>query len=214
MRDGSWQRREGPSTKGIPRVFGATLGLVGLGRIGRAVARRASGFGMRIVATDPAVDEAAMAQLGVQRGTLAGVLQDSDFVSLHVPLERGTFHLIGAPELRLMRPAALLVNTSRGPVVDELALVDALHSGLLAGAALDVMEEEPIPGEHPLSGLDNVVLTPHSASRSVWTDRERHLRPAQEVAAVAERASAAGDLESGGAREARPAMTSSRDAAR
>lgn len=184
VRDGAWERRELSVTAGMPRVFGATLGLVGLGRIGSAVARRAWGFEMRILATDPAVDSGTFRALGAQPATLAEVLQDSDFVSLHTPLLPDTRHLIGAPELRLMKPTAYLINTSRGPVVDELALVDALASGRLAGAGLDVTEEEPISAEHPLALLDNVVLTPHSASRSVWTDRERHLRPAAEVAAV------------------------------
>lgn len=184
VRDGTWERRDDLGTGGIPRVFRATLGIVGLGRIGQAVARRARGFEMRLLAVDPVVDDATFAALGVQRGTLAEVLQESDFVSLHVPLEGGTQHLIGAPELRLMKRSAILVNTSRGPVVDEIALVDALKAGQLAAAGIDVMEEEPISADHPLSGLDNVVLTPHSASRSAWTDRMRHLRPAEEVAAV------------------------------
>ncbi|MGH7910787.1 MAG: C-terminal binding protein [Candidatus Dormibacteraceae bacterium] len=184
VRDGSWQRHQGPNTSGMPRIFGATLGLVGLGRIGKAVVRRAHGFGMRIVATDPGVDEPTFARLDVKRATLGEVLQDSDIVSLHVPLDPGTHHLVGAPELRLMKRDALLVNTSRGPVVDEAALVEALQAGRIAGAGLDVMEHEPIGAEHELCRMSNVVLSPHSASRSVWTDRERHIRPAQEVAAV------------------------------
>jgi phosphoglycerate dehydrogenase-like enzyme len=184
VREGSWERSSGIPTGGIPRVFGATLGIVGLGRIGSAVARRARGFEMRILATDPLVGDEAFKRLGVRRATLGEVLEEADFVSLHVPLESGTRHLVSAPELRLMKASAILVNTSRGPVVDEIALVDALKSGELAGAALDVMEEEPIGSEHPLCRFDNVVLTPHSASRSEWTDRERHLRPAEEVAAV------------------------------
>lgn len=92
--------------------------------------------------------------------------------------------LIGAPELRLMKRSAILVNTSRGPVLDEIAFVDALTSGRLASAGIDVTEEEPMAAKHhPLSGLDNIVLTPHSAARSAWTDRMRHLRSAEEVAA-------------------------------
>lgn len=183
VRDGAWERHE-VATGGIPRVFRSTLGIVGLGRIGQAVARRARGFEMRLLGVDPVVDDATFGVLGVQRATLAEVLQESDYVSLHVPLENGTRHLIGAPELRLMKRSSILVNTSRGPVVDEIALVDALRSGQLAGAGMDVMEEEPIAAEHPLCRLDNVVLTPHSASRSAWTDLMRHLRPAEEVAAV------------------------------
>lgn len=183
VRDGSWTQRRLPAGD-TPRVFGATLGLVGLGRIGSAVARRARGFEMQILAADPVVDDARFRELGVQRATLGEVLQESDFVSLHTPLEPGTQHLIGAPELRLMKPSAYLINTSRGPVVDEVALSEALAAGRIAGAGLDVMEEEPIGADHALTRLDNVVLTPHSASRSVWTDHKRHLRPAEEVAAV------------------------------
>jgi D-3-phosphoglycerate dehydrogenase len=184
VRDGSWERAAGIATAGMPRVFGATLGIVGLGRIGSAMARRARGFSMRILATDPEVGDETFERLGVRRGTLGEVLQEADYVSLHVPLEPATRHLVGAPELRLMKASAILVNTSRGPVVDEIALVDALKTGEVAGAALDVMEEEPIGPDHPLCRLENVVLTPHIASRSEWTDRERHLRPAEEVAAV------------------------------
>lgn len=184
VRDGSWERGGGISTAGMPRVFRATLGIVGLGRIGSAVARRARGFEMRILATDPVAGDEAFTRLGVRRSTLGEVLQEADYVTLHVPLEPGTRHLVSAPQLRLMKASAILVNTSRGPVVDEIALVEALKTGEVAGAALDVMEEEPIGPDHPLCALDNVVLTPHSASRSAWTDRERHLRPAEEVAAV------------------------------
>ncbi len=184
VRDGGWERRDDMGTAGAPRVFRATLGIVGVGRIGQAVARRARGFEMRLLGVDPVVDDVTFRALGVRRTTLAEVLQESDYVTLHVPLEPGTRHLIGAPELRLMQRSAILVNTSRGPVVDEIALAEALRSGRLAGAGLDVMEEEPISAEHPLCRLDNVVLTPHSASRSAWTDRMRHLRPAEEVAAV------------------------------
>ena len=116
--------------------------------------------------------------------TLAEVFQGSDIVSLHVPLTAQTHHLVGERELKLMRRNAILINTCRGPVVDEGALVSALEAGQIAGAGLDVMEHEPIGAGHPLCRLENVVLTPHFASRSDWADEERHIRPAQEVAAV------------------------------
>jgi phosphoglycerate dehydrogenase-like enzyme len=158
--------------------------LIGLGKIAQAVVRRAAGFGMRIIASDPFLSKEAFAAFGVGQATLGEVLQDSDIVSLHVPLTDQTHHLIGRRELQLMRPKAILVNTCRGPVVDEAALVVALREGWIAGAGLDVMEREPIGAEDALCGLSNVVLAPHSASRSAWTDRERHIRAAQEVAAV------------------------------
>jgi D-3-phosphoglycerate dehydrogenase / 2-oxoglutarate reductase len=184
VRDGAWPRGSVPGTDGIPRLYDSSLGIVGLGNIGRAVARRAKGFGMRVRAADPYVPAETFEREGVRRASLVEVLQDSDFVSLHVPLSDETRHLIGDRELRLMPARTMLVNTSRGAVVDEAALVAALQEGRLAGAGLDVMEEEPIGADHPLCGLDNVVLTPHSASRAAVTDRERHIRPAQEVAAV------------------------------
>lgn len=138
------------------------LGIVGFGRIGAAVARRARGFDMDVVAFDP---ETNIGQEGVEQVELGQLLERSDFVSLHPPLTRQTRHLIGAEELARMKPSAFLVNASRGPVVDERALVAALRAGAIAGAALDVYEDEPAlaPG---LTELENVVLMPHIASAS------------------------------------------------
>jgi D-3-phosphoglycerate dehydrogenase / 2-oxoglutarate reductase len=184
VRTGAWSRREQPPDVDMPRLLGSTLGLVGFGGIGRAVARRALGFGLRLLAFDPFVPAERIAAGGAQPGTLGQVLQDSDVVSLHVPLTKATHHLIGERELLMMRRDAILVNTSRGPVVDERALTAALVAGAIAGAGLDVFEEEPIPPDSPLLGLPNVVLAPHSASQSRWANHERHLRPAQEVLAV------------------------------
>jgi glyoxylate reductase len=153
-------------------VYGQTLGIVGLGRIGEAVARRAKGFGMRILYTKRRrLGGAAERALGVTYASLDDLLRESDFVSVHVPLGPETVHLIGAHELALMRPTAFLVNTARGPVVDEKALVDALRSGTIAGAALDVFEREPLvkPG---LLTLPNTVLTPHLGSGARGTRAE------------------------------------------
>ncbi len=150
-------------------VHGKTLGIVGLGRIGEAVARRAKGFGMQILYTKRRrLDAAQEAALGVTYKELDDLLRESDFVSLHVALTPETVHLIGRRQLALMRPSAFLVNTSRGPVVDEKALVEALQQREIAGAALDVYEQEPFvaPG---LIGLPNVVLTPHLGSASAET---------------------------------------------
>jgi len=150
-------------------VSGKTLGIIGLGRIGRAVCRRAAGFGMRVVYHSrrrlPAEEEAGMT---VSYADLDALLGTADFVSLHVPLTAYTHHLIGPEQLRQMKPSAYLINTARGPVVDEKALVQALEEGLIAGAGLDVYENEPelAPG---LAELENTVLLPHIGSATVET---------------------------------------------
>lgn len=153
-------------------VWAATLGLVGVGRIGGAVARRARAFDMRILYTDavPLAPEVER-ELGATRVELDELLREADFVSLHVPLTPETRHLIGAAELERMKPTAVLVNTSRGPVVDEAALAVALREGRIFAAGLDVHEREP--EVHPgLLELENVVLAPHIASGSVRTRSE------------------------------------------
>jgi glyoxylate reductase len=150
-------------------VHGQTLGIVGLGRIGEAVARRARGFGMRILYTRRRrLEPAAEAALDVTYRSLDDLLRESDFVSVHAALTPETVHLIGARELGLMRPSAFLVNTARGPIVDEKALVDALRGGTIAGAGLDVFEQEPRV-EPGLLDLPNVVLTPHLGSAARGT---------------------------------------------
>ena len=150
-------------------VSGKTLGIIGLGRIGKAVARRAKGFEMRVLYHNRHPMEASEEEeLGVQYVDLKGLLTEADFVSLHVPLTDQTQHLIGPHELELMKPSAHLINASRGPVVDEKALVEALKNGKIAGAGLDVYEEEPdlAPG---LIDLDNVTLLPHVGSATLET---------------------------------------------
>ena len=150
-------------------IHRATLGLIGFGRIGQAVARRAQGFGMRLLYTNLSVDETAGNELGAERREFEELLAESDFVSLHVPLTDGTTHLIGERELELMKPSAVLINTARGPVVDPEALYRALKNGEIAYAALDVTEPEPIPPGHPLLTLDNCLIVPHIASSSLAT---------------------------------------------
>ena len=147
-------------------LSGKTLGLVGLGRIGRSMARMAGAFRMQVLAVDPLLDEAGAAAAGVERcPSLAAMLPRCDAVSIHCVLNTGTRHLLGVAELALMKPGAVLVNVSRGEIVDEAALLQALQAGHLAGAALDVYGQEPLaPQGHPLSGLyamDNVLLWPH-----------------------------------------------------
>ncbi|MEX2236309.1 MAG: D-glycerate dehydrogenase [Dehalococcoidia bacterium] len=158
-------------------VHGATLGIVGLGKIGSAVARRALGFGMRVIYFSRRCHSATETELGVMLRPvnyrpLDELLSQSDFVSIHLPLTAETRGLIGRRELALMKPQAHLINTSRGPLVDQAALYEALAEGRLGGGGLDVYEEEPLPADSPLISLPNVVLTPHLGSATVVT-RER-----------------------------------------
>jgi glyoxylate reductase len=166
VRDGRW-RTWGPLLLLGPDVHGATIGIVGFGRIGQAVARRAQGFGMEILYHDvqPVPDEVTM-PLGATYLPLEALLPRSDFVSLHVNLSERTRHLMNPTTLALMKPTAILINTSRGPVVDQRALADALRDGTIAAAALDVTDPEPISMADPLVGLDNCLIVPHIASAS------------------------------------------------
>lgn len=150
-------------------VHHATLGIVGMGRIGYEVARRASGFQMTILYADARPNEAAERDFGAHRVSLDDLLQASDFVTIHTPLLPETTHLIGERELKLMKPSAMLINTARGPIVDQKALYEALVTGEIAAAGLDVFEVEPVPGNEPLLALDNVVVLPHIGSASVAT---------------------------------------------
>jgi glyoxylate reductase len=168
VRSGQWDRWLWDLLWGAD-VYGKTLGIVGFGRIGRAVARRALGFNMRVLYQDAVqADAAAERDLRASRVELETLLRESDFVSLHTPFLPETRHLMNARTLRLMKRSAILVNAARGPVVDEAALVRALQEGWIAGAGLDVFEEEP--KVHPgLVPLTNVVLAPHIASASLDT---------------------------------------------
>ncbi len=167
-------------------VFGATLGIVGLGEIGQAVARRAAGFSMRVLYTGRTRRPDLEASLGVEWASLPALLRDSDFVTLHTSLNDSSRHLIGAPEFSLMKPAAILVNTSRGQVVDQDALVEALRAGRIGGAALDVTDPEPLPVSHPLFSFPNVVITPHIASASLATRSKMAEMAAENVLTVLE----------------------------
>jgi len=147
-------------------IYGKTLGLVGLGRIGQAVARRAAGFNMRVVFHDPeSIPERIIKELGVTRLPFDELLRVSDFISLHVPLFPETHHLLNDHTFALMKPTCIVINTSRGPVVDEKALVRAVREGKIAGAGLDVFEREP-EIEPELFAMENVILAPHIASAS------------------------------------------------
>jgi glyoxylate reductase len=166
VRAGGW-RTWGPMAFLGTDVHGSTLGIVGFGRIGQAVARRAAGFGMPVIyASSNRASPEAEAAAGATFVTLEELLARSDFVSVHVPLGPATRHFIGAAELRRMKPTAILINTARGPVVDQAALYDALRDGVIGGAALDVTDPEPMSGDDPLLTLDNCLVVPHIASAS------------------------------------------------
>ena len=185
VRAGRW-RTWGPMLLMGVDIHGATLGIVGFGRIGREMARRAGGFGMEILYHDvhPASPEEE-AELGARRVDMAELLQRSDFVTLHVNLTDETHHLIDAEALHAMKPTAVLINTSRGPVVDPAALETALRDGEIFAAGLDVTEPEPLPADHPLVALPNCVVVPHIASASrVTRDRMAEMAAANLLAGV------------------------------
>ena len=169
IRARGWIHAWGPRMFIGADVHGKTLGILGMGRIGSAIAKRAKGFDMKVIYHDLYRREDLEEELGIDYKSRDEVLREADFVSLHVPLTPETHHMIGAGELAAMKETAILINTSRGPVVDEEALYEALRDGAIAGAGLDVFEVEPINPGSPLLDLDNIVLTPHLASGSVET---------------------------------------------
>jgi len=160
MRSGAWDR----TALGGSELHGKLLGIVGLGRIGLHVAGIARGFGMRLVAHDPYVPAARGRELGVALVALDELLARADVVTLHLPLVDGTRHLLDARRLSLMKPTAMVINTARGGLIDEAALLCALERGAIAGAALDVFDQEPLPAESPLRRSERLVLTPHLAA--------------------------------------------------
>ncbi len=160
MAAGKWQ--VGPGERLNHGLKGRAIGIVGLGKLGRQIARFAQAFGMEVVAWSPRLTAEAAAEHGARRVEFDELLAGADIVTLHVVLNDGTRGLIGARELGLMKSSAILVNTSRGPVVDEAALLEALAGGGIAGAALDVYDIEPLPADHPLRRAPNAVLTPHT----------------------------------------------------
>lgn len=168
----------------VPPLREMTVGLVGIGRIGSAVAARLAPFGATILASDPYVDDAAVRARGAEPVTFAELLERSDIISLHCPLTSETHGLIDADAIARMKPGAMLVNTARGPIVDLDAAIDALQRGQLGGAALDVVYPEPLPLDSPLYSLPNVILTPHAAyysERSVQVIRNETLMAAVDV---------------------------------
>jgi len=168
VREGRWRTWEPLLFLGRD-IHQSTIGIIGMGRIGQAMARRAAGFAMRILYMNDLPVKEVEEQYGAQKVSLETLLQEADFVTIHVPLTPDTEKLIGARELKLMKKEAILINTARGPIVDEAALIEALRQGEIAGAGLDVFAVEPIGKEHPLCQLDNVVIVPHIGSASYHT---------------------------------------------
>jgi D-3-phosphoglycerate dehydrogenase len=165
-------------------VYGKTLGIIGLGRIGGRVAKRAKGFDMKVLVYDPYVNKDSASKVEVKLVDLGTLLASSDFVTVHVPLTEETRKLLGEREFNLMKPGAFLVNTSRGGVMEERAMIRALSTGRLAGAGLDVLEKEPPDPANPLFKFDNVVVTPHMASHTVESLRKMAIEVADGVVKV------------------------------
>jgi glyoxylate reductase len=168
IREGKWETWE-PKTLLGADVTGATLGIIGFGRIGKAFAKRASGFDMRILAYSPSLTAEDAKQAGATAVDMDTLLRESDFVSVHTPLNASTRHLINKERLAKMKPTALLINTARGGVVDQKALYEALKNGVIGGAALDVTDPEPLPLDDPLLTLPNVTIVPHIGSATINT---------------------------------------------
>lgn len=183
VRTGHW--REGrPALYKVPRLIGQTLGFVAFGHVARATARRARAFGLRMLAYDPFVEELAMTPYGVAPASLAEVLRESDFVSMHAPAVPEAVHMLGEEHFRQMKKSAFFINTGRGPTVDEKALIKALEQHWIAGAALDVLETEPPAPDNPLLAMENVILSAHVASASARFDPARRRRVGHEIALV------------------------------
>ena len=182
-RSGGWLTWEPQYLLGAD-VHGATLGIIGMGRIGEAVARRARGFSMRILYADPNPRADLESELGIEPSDLNTLLGHSDFVSLHAPLTLDTQHLLGPDAFAAMRRGLVLVNTARGELIDESALVAALQDGTVGAAGLDVYAEEPLPTNHPLARLPNVVLAPHLGSATVGARRDMATMAARNLVAV------------------------------
>ena len=171
-------------TMRMMRLRGKTIGIVGFGRIGQAVAAKARAFGLKILAADPVVPSDTVNSLGGSLVDLGTLLENSDFVSLHAPLTEDTRNLIGREELAKMKQDAYLINAARGPLIDEVALYEALSAGSIAGAGLDVMVDNVPPQDHPLLSLDNIIVTPHVAFFSQESTLELEQRAAAEVVSV------------------------------
>jgi glyoxylate reductase len=184
VRDGRWVKAWGPKMLLGSDVTGKTLGIIGLGRIGSALVPRARGFRMRVLYNDMMRSPEKEKSLGIEYREFDELLREADYVSVHVPLTAETQHLISERALSLMKPMAYLINTSRGPVVDEKALYKALKNRVIAGAALDVHEKEPVAPDDPLLSLDNIIMAPHIGSATVETRIAMAVRAATNLSSV------------------------------
>jgi D-3-phosphoglycerate dehydrogenase / 2-oxoglutarate reductase len=182
--EGRW--RDGrPYFNEIPRLYGQTFALISFGNVAKAVARRAQAFGLHLISFDPYVAELDMTSVGVEPVTsLMELLRRGDFVSMHAPLNSETTHMMSLQQFQAMKRTALFINNGRGPTVDEAALVKALQEGWIAGAALDVFEEEPVDTGNPLLKMENVIVTPHIASATARMAPESRRRLGREIATV------------------------------
>jgi len=180
MREGVWAKKQCMGFE----LEGKTLGVIGFGRIGYAVAKIAKAIGMKILLYDVIKNEERAREVDGKFVELEELLKNSDVITIHVPLLENTHHLINEERLKLMKPTAILINTSRGPIVDTNALVKALQEGWIAGAGLDVFEEEPLPKDHPLTKFDNVVLTPHIGASTVEAQERAGIEVAEKVVKI------------------------------
>lgn len=181
VKNGNWDFKV---TQPLHRLRGKTIGLIGLGKIPQVLAEKVKPLGLRILAYDPYVPQEWVKDRGISLVSLAELCQEADFISVHAPLTESTRGMLGNEQFALMKPDAVVINTSRGPVIDERALVRALQEGRIAGAALDVVEEEPMRDDHPLLAMNNVLLTPHVAWYSEESAAEMRTKAALGVADV------------------------------
>jgi D-3-phosphoglycerate dehydrogenase / 2-oxoglutarate reductase len=182
-REGQWYQAR-PILSQVPRLLGQTLGLFAFGNVARCTARRAQAFGLRVIAYDPYVSELEISAAGVEPVGFGELMERSDYLSIHAPHNDETEHAIDAAALKRMKPTAVVINTARGPIIDEMALIEALQNGVIAGAGLDVLEQEPPSGNNPLLTMENVLITPHVASATTRMRPETRRRVGREVALV------------------------------
>ncbi len=189
VRKGGWKSQAEPYIQSeiwpkLSRLRGQTLGLVGFGRIARALVPKAKGFGLKTIAYDPYIGTEVFRKLKVEKVNLEQLLTESDIISVHVPLSSETMHLLGLEQLKKMKPTACLINTSRGAVVDNEALYEALSQSYISAAAFDVTEPEPLPIDSPLLKLDNIIITAHCGGISPLSFDEMLRRPGEEIIRV------------------------------
>ncbi len=182
-REGEWSQAR-PILSKVPRLFGQTLGLFAFGNVARCTARRAKAFGMHVIAYDPYVSELELTGAGVEPVSFPELLARSDYLSIHSPHNDETEHAFDHAAFAQMKSTAVVINTARGPIIDEPALIEALRSGVIAGAGLDVLEQEPPEPDNPLLTMENVVVTPHVASATTRMRPETRRRVGREVALV------------------------------